>query len=417
MSITILLSVELSSTMGQTKDGFDPHYQVITSGDLVQDKNFYLLTLMEYLPEVRDAIRENEQLKAIFEYKRKALLQAADTCQYDIPCYTAACKWDTTEVKAILDILNSMWNESEALRAMVTHHMRPSGYFQFLTEMSDSELLQATWQDAAEGMNYIIDVYALGGSQRYPHIDSATYVVNSTFYKRLIDNLGGLLSEQAREMELFFQPSLAFAKGLLDINHRDEAARFEPLHALENRAAVERIPNIKWDEYTYSLILIPGRSPIYSHVRLSPAEKIRNTLGAARYHAGLAPIIVVSGGYVHPFQTRYCEALEMKRDLMERHQIPGHAILIDPHARHTTTNFRNTARMIYQYGIPAEKKALVTTSKYQSYYITDMGLDERCLRELGYIPFTLSERLNKHDVEWLPQINALHRDSLDPLDP
>jgi uncharacterized SAM-binding protein YcdF (DUF218 family) len=33
----------------------------------------------------------------------------------------------------------------------------------------------------------------------------------------------------------------------------------------------------------------------------------------------------------------------MKRSLMADYGVPENAILIDPHARHTTTNMRNTA--------------------------------------------------------------------------
>jgi hypothetical protein len=107
----------------------------------------------------------------------------------------------------------------------------------------------------------------------------------------------------------------------------------------------------------------------------------------------------------------------MKKDLMARYKIPEHAILIDPHARHTTTNFRNAARLIYRYGIPPEKMALVTTSMYQSYYIGDMNLDERCEKELGYVPYHLFERLSKFDIEFKPRIESLHADPMDPLDP
>ena len=107
----------------------------------------------------------------------------------------------------------------------------------------------------------------------------------------------------------------------------------------------------------------------------------------------------------------------MKEDLMNRLQIPEQAILIEPHARHTTTNFRNAARIIFRYGMPSEKPALVTTTYRQSYYITDMGLEARCQKELGYVPYRIMERLSEHDVVWIPSINALHLNPLDPLDP
>ena len=46
--------------------------------------------------------------------------------------------------------------------------------------------------------------------------------------------------------------------------------------------------------------------------------------------------LCVSGGFVHPIRTRFSEAIEMKHDLMTRFGIPANAIIVDPHARHTT---------------------------------------------------------------------------------
>ena len=65
----------------------------------------------------------------------------------------------------------------------------------------------------------------------------------------------------------------------------------------------------------------------------------------------------MSGGFVHPAQTPYAEAIEMKKALIADFSIPQEAILVDPHARHTTTNMRNAARLLYRYAIPFESVA------------------------------------------------------------
>ncbi|OQY02317.1 MAG: hypothetical protein B6I20_06995 [Bacteroidetes bacterium 4572_117] len=218
-------------------------------------------------------------------------------------------------------------------------------------------------------------------------------------------------------MGLFFEPSLQFAINFLDINDRDEASSFEPMEQQENKATFERVATINWDAYKYSVLLVPGYGPEEEKTPLSPVAKFRLKLAAERYFEKLAPIIVVSGGRVHPFRTPYNEAIEMKKFLIARYEIPENAILIEPHARHTTTNFRNAARLIYRYKLPSDKKALVTTTKYQSYYISDMGLDKRSIKELGYVPFKLLKRLNKNDIEFLPIITSLHGNAMEPLDP
>jgi hypothetical protein len=125
----------------------------------------------------------------------------------------------------------------------------------------------------------------------------------------------------------------------------------------------------------------------------------------------------VSGGYVHPNQTLFNEAIEMKRSLVRDFGVPAEAILIDPHARHTTTNLRNAARLAFRYGLPGERPMLITSDQSQSAYITGAVFRDRCLKELGYQPGTLGKRLSKFDVEFTPAIDALHADARDPLDP
>ena len=107
----------------------------------------------------------------------------------------------------------------------------------------------------------------------------------------------------------------------------------------------------------------------------------------------------------------------MKKDLMTRFHIPADAILIDPHARHTTTNIRNAARLIYRYGMPFDKKALVTTDLSHSATIDVASFAERNTRELGYVPYKLAGRPTPFDVEIYPAIESLHMDPQDPLDP
>ena len=107
----------------------------------------------------------------------------------------------------------------------------------------------------------------------------------------------------------------------------------------------------------------------------------------------------------------------MKQSLIRDFGVPPDAILIDPHARHTTTNLRNAARLALRYGMPIDKAMLITSDPGQSAYITGEVFRERCQRELGYQPGTLGARLSKFDVEFTPAAVSLHADALDPLDP
>jgi hypothetical protein len=140
-------------------------------------------------------------------------------------------------------------------------------------------------------------------------------------------------------------------------------------------------------------------------------------LAVRRFKAGLAPLIVTSGGYVSPAQTRFCEACEMKRELMRTYHIPERVILIDPFARHTTTNLRNTERLLFEAGAPLDRPILVVTTDYQSRYIEAPAFQERCRRELGYDCFTGFKRLDTFGTVVTLPLVSLHRDARDPLDP
>ena len=226
-----------------------------------------------------------------------------------------------------------------------------------------------------------------------------------------------VLHEQRDDLALFYDPALGFARRLLDANRRDEAGRFEPLHEGENAAAYRRVSTVDWSRYAYSAILVPGAGPDRPGVRLDPWAKMRLELAVARYRAGKAPFLIVSGGFMHPNQTPFNEAFEMKQSLIKDFGVPADAILIDPHARHTTTNLRNAARLYYRYGMPSDKAMLITNDASQSAYVSGTVFRDRCLRELGYQPGVVGQRLSRFDVEFRPGIESLHADARDPLDP
>jgi len=85
------------------------------------------------------------------------------------------------------------------------------------------------------------------------------------------------LSEQTAGMPLFYHPSLAIALQLMDLNDRDEPARFEPMTTGENQAACQEILHTDWSKYKYATILIPGNGPELTTTPISPINKMRQT--------------------------------------------------------------------------------------------------------------------------------------------
>jgi hypothetical protein len=385
--------------------------------DPVIGKNFYLFQAIAESREIATAIQASPQLAPLRERRVASLLHAAESCGMDTACHASALKWNEDAVAAAESALRGLATTSTAMRTFVAQRLRPSGLFARYSDETDAGLLGLAWRDAAAGINRIVAVYALGTPPLYPAIDAVSYDPASETYRRLIDMMVSVMAERSGEARMFYDVSLDFARRLLDANRRDEAARYEPLEKGENAAAWRRVGITDWSRYAYTAIIVPGAGPDRADVALDPYGKVRLELAVARFRAGKAPFLIVSGGFVHPSQTPFSEAFEMKRSLIRDFGVPPEAILIDPHARHTTTNLRNASRLAIRYGMPAGRAMLITSDASQSSYISGAAFRERCQRELGYQPGTLGARLSRFDLEFTPSIVSLHADSRDPLDP
>lgn len=407
-----------AAAAAQPGAGYQKEYKFLHSGNLVADKNFYLVTVFDQTPAVRSLLLTDEHLMMIGE-QRLAILNShvTDSCSWPVSLlngfnFSGA---DSLEVSTRLSILYK--NNKSSFDEMINRHLRPSGYYQRFITQSNQDLLLRAWGQYVTGINYIIDQFGMGKKMRYSRIDSASYPVTSRYYRTALKDMFAYLSEQMDNKKIFYGPSLAIALQLMDLNDRDEPARFEPMESGENKKAIQAIPNTDWSKYSYATILIPGNGPELASTPISPINKMHCAIAAARYQKGWAPFIIVSGGYCYPFRGPYCEAIEMKKYLMEKFSIPEAAILIDPHARHTTTNIRNADRLMIRYGIPLTKPSVFVTTKSQTDYAAAAFFDQRNLYELGYLPYKDKNRIGLHDIVFYPVMEALHMDPYDPLDP
>lgn len=394
----------------------NPGYKLLAGDSYVQSKNYYLLTLFSSLPDVKKLLAGDSLLSAIGDQKMQALTAALKTCQREALCYTAALPFTEQEIQQVSDRLKTLYKPGNALDKLVKEHLAPSGTYILFRELPAADMLVKAWMQDAEGVNYAIGVYAEGRKPNYPNIDSISFNVHAGQYSGLLYNTTSLIVEESHANRSFFSAPLAAALHFIEMNEREQAADYEPMTEGGNKAAFARIKTIKWDAYKYSVILVPGAGPDDPAVPLSAEGMIRCRLAALRYREGAAPFIVVSGGKVHPYKTNYCEAIEMKQYLIQKLHIPDHAIIIEPHARHTTTNMRNTARLMYRYGIPFEKAAITCTTRFQSAMI-EKTLIARCMKELNEAPYKNGKRLSETEMEFYPLTDALHINPKEPLDP
>lgn len=325
-------------------------------------------------------------------------------------------KYTEKEIKDISDRLAELYTSENALGKLTADHLIASGTYVRFSDLSPKDMLIKAWEQDAYGINFTIGVYGEGKKANYPNIDSISFNVADSRYSNLLYSFAYTLINDCRDSSLFFIPSLTAALRFLEINERDNAQDYEPMSLTVNKAAFDRIKNIKWDAYKYTVILVPGAGPNDPTVELSAEAILRMRMAVLQYHKKLAPFLVVSGGKVHPYKTRFCEAEKMKIFLMQKLQVPENAIIMDPHARHTTTNLRNCVRLMFRYGMPFDKPGITSTSRGQSTMITTT-LAARCMKELSEIPFRNGERLSETEAEFYPLADALHINPTEPMDP
>ena len=406
-----VLAHAFAQTPAPATSGFESNYK-LSLPKPVQDKNFYLLSLFQRNPQARRVLSQNKALKQLAAAKASALKKAA-RCN-NVGCFNELIRFDRPTIETVATELQALANKPD-FKLLAKKDLRPSGVFIKYADQSDAQMLVAAWKDAANGMNRILSVYGLGEDPRYKDIDRVSYDVSTETYRKLMKTKTAEI--KFARAPLFFEPTLNFALKLLEINRRDEAGRYEPLEQGENKAAVQNLSKIKWSDYAYSFILVLGSGGLDLTTRISPIGAQRTDVGAQLFLQHKAPLIIVSGGHVHPMQTPYCEAIEMKKYLMEKHKIPETSILIDPHARHTTTNFRNAARLAFRYRIPSDRTALVTSSEDHITSSTSEEFRTRNLNELGYFPMEFIKRISPVAAEFKPSVASLFFEANDPLDP
>jgi hypothetical protein len=397
---------------------FNRHYKFLQSGNTTMDKNFYLLTILKHYDDLHRILNADLNLKHIGGSKQTLIASFNAGAAHKPATVLEALKWSSADSLVIESAIKNIYH-SNARRfdQMIDQHLRPSGYYRRYHQMNNEDLFLYAWRQYIYGTNYIIDQYGLGKKLRYPTVDSANYDVKSSYYIALVNDMLHGLKEDAGSMQAFYEPTFFICAQLMNLNDRDEPANATALEAEENRAAMLKVKRARWANYRYSAILIPGNGPILSTTPISPVNKVHCDIAVKRFKSKLAPFIIVSGGSVYPFRGPYVEAMEMKKYLVQQHGIPPEVVIIEAQARHTTTNFRNANRLIYRYGIPAEKPVLFTSSKSQIDFVALPSFDQRNIGELGYVPYQGKRRISDHDIVFYPVPESLHMDPLDPLDP
>lgn len=375
---------------------------------ILEQKTYPLLWMLDH-----NAAAHNDAGLKQLQSQRDAALEAAMQCK-NAACTTAAFKLSDAEIASAGEALAALYNKNTTFRAAATKLLQSGVY---ASSKASSDALKEAWKADAAGVNRTIAIYGEAAAPSYPKIDAMDFDPAGKEFRGLARAATLVVHDEAKPNDLFFVPSVRFALSLLRMNDREDATHFEPMEKGLNAAAIAKARTTTWAKYPYSAILIPGIGPDIVGQRISPLGQLHVALAAAQYRAGKAPFIIVSGGSVHPAHTHFVEAEEMRRELMERFGIPASAIILEPHARHTTTNLRNAVREIIHYGLPVSKPVLIVCNESQARMIAHPKFVDRNNKELGYLPWLTLKRLGPTELEFVPNKESLRVDGASPLDP
>ncbi len=349
---------------------------------------FPLLDAAGHDPAALERIAKAPGMESVLRVRRER--RAA--CGTDLVCRAQALLWSDPETAALR-------------RAVVQAPGLPA---------ADDGLAAQVDREIA-GINTIVRTYALGAIPTTA-IDGPGTVSPQDQQARL--QAADWIAETPRTGSAQrLDPSIDYALALLDVSDRTDAIGHEPLTDGANAAAMARAGTLDWHRYRYSAMIVTGVGQEIEGEPLSPFGKYHLRLAARRFAQGDIAFVLVTGGRAHPRATRFTEADEMRKALIERYGMPPDAIIIEPYARHTTTNLRNASRLLARIGAPLEAETVIVCNPLQSAYIESAKFTERNAAELGYQPGKIVRRVSPSELVFRPSQAAERVDPRDPLDP
>lgn len=408
------------NTQGEDIKGFDAKYVYDLSNPILT-RNFYALAKIMDQNQASALLESKPALSAIRSQMIANFNNEIVKNTVTVNSIGLSLKFTDSQINSIIEDIGNSADET-SLKTIIDNHLKLSGAYQLYSDYTRKNYLKYAVRECLKGINQIIDVYTQNVVPLDAISDLGLYHATKDTYKAEYLSVlkAASLKLEFVEDKLVFEPSLKFALMLLKLNTREEAGAFEPLETGENLKAITYLKNIKWDDYPYASMLLLGDSPNSAgdDINLSKSAKIRVGYAVDNLKAGLVPVVIISGANVYPNLTPYFEAIEMKKYMMLTYDIDEKQIIVDPHGRHTTSNVRNAARIIFKYKIPNSKKSIIVGTSSHINTIADPAFAKRCNTYYGYMPGVLGSRVSPTTLEYTPDVKSLTmQPSVDPLDP
>jgi hypothetical protein len=361
----------------------------------VNDKHWSLLAnrLFPTLEALEKVGGQSPTLAGLLNDRRTRLA----ACQHAAPCVLTASLWTDQEIDGVATYADHILGPQKGLSA--------------------DDSVKARTERELQGINTILKVYGLGATPEYPTIDGPIETPGTAPFNVMVADAVLYGEAGADDPSTSLDPSIATALALLDVNNHNDAVAYEPLNETFNGPAAALAKTTDWSHYKYTAIIVPGKGPDDAATPFSERGKLRIRLAAEQFADGVAPFIIVSGASVHPKGTKYVEAIEMRKALIAWYGIPADRIIVEPYARHTTTNLRNAARLLITFGAPLDRDTLIVTDADQNDYIQNPNFKALNDQHLGYQPGIVGIRLSPTELTYRPSAQSQRLNPADPLDP
>lgn len=404
LSLLLLLALQSSAQKQQCLRPVAP--------ENVLSKNAYLSFMLSRNAGMRQLLAADKNLVQLGQTQRKALSEASLSLDG-----VKAMKVSDDHARQVALRLAALYDREPSFRSFVDDSVMATGCYA-MAEGKGRERLMNAWYHDVKALNHAIDVYGGGGKPNYPLIDSVSFDVHGRrFTQEIFPLVKGNVLLATEDDPFFAAIPMQAAQCLLMANDRLQATDDEPLANGLNKAAYAAAARTAWGQYPYSAIVVLGVGPETSTERVTAESLLRADYAALCWRRKLVPFIIVSGGKVHPYHTPYCEAEEMRNYLRSVCQVPDSVVIVEPHARHTTTNLRNAGRIMLRQGFPMDKPSLVTGSKSHIDYVCSDTFQQRFIKELGYLPVSLSKRIEDRLSSFFVNRSCLQIDDDEPMDP
>ncbi|MDR2221893.1 MAG: YdcF family protein [Flavobacteriaceae bacterium] len=385
---------------------------------LLKNSNFYFLDQLTKQQQIVDVLNKSKVFEDLKTQKITQITSFVNAKPFaELQDIIGAYLFTSNEIDAISKEFIVLRKQNKVIETFFATLKKSKKYINYQAA-SDEQFVSKVVQLNLEGINHTLKVYGLGEKPFYPNIDSISYDKNSLYFKgAALFWAKHLTVENEYKKNSFFEPMLDYALYLMYMNHRDEAIRYEPLALQYNQKAIAYLKTVDFKKYEYNALIVLGDGPENYRDPLGALGKLNLKIAVEQYKQKKAPFIIVSGGHVHPNRTQTCEAIEMKKELMSIYAIPEEAIIIEPYARHTTTNLRNATRLMLDYGFDIKQKSMIVSYELHIDSIADKKFGERFLRELGYLPGEITRQKPGGLLDFYPSELMLQVNPLEPLDP